>query len=337
MGLRSVVLLAVALACAGMNAGEPLFRLPTANRAIFESGGEPRYFAPTVGKTWASGTFGCVRTDGHQLHEGIDILHLQRDARGEPTDPVMAVADGTVDYINLKSGLSNYGIYVVIRHSVDGLAVHSLYAHLRGVRDGLKVGDRVKAGEVFATLGRTTNTRSSIGKERAHLHLEFTFQVSPRYAQWHAIHKAGERNDHGNWNGQNLIGVDPWQLYREQQRLGARFDLARWLRGETEVCRVLVKSADFPWLRANPALVRPNPRAQKEGVAGVELALNYMGLPFECTPRAASELKSTAPNQVLYVNPVEAAEHHCRRWVTQRGGRWELTPAGLNRISLLTY
>ena len=37
----------------------------------------------------------AVRSDGWQIHEGLDIRCLQRDKHGEPTDPVMATADGT--------------------------------------------------------------------------------------------------------------------------------------------------------------------------------------------------------------------------------------------------
>src|SRR5262252_5252683 len=87
------------------------FQLPTANRALFEPNGEERFFVGTVGKPWTTGTFGCVRSDGAQMHEGLDIRCLQRDKRGEPTDAVMATADGTVAYINTHSGLSNYGNY----------------------------------------------------------------------------------------------------------------------------------------------------------------------------------------------------------------------------------
>lgn len=318
-------------------AAQVTFQLPTANQFIFEKGGEPRYFAPTVGKTWSSGTFGCVRTDGYQLHEGIDILHLQTDRRGEPTDTVMSVADGTVVYINTKTGLSNYGAYIVIHHTVEGLSIHSLYAHLSSVHPSIRVGAQVKMGQPIAVMGRSTNTRSPIGKDRSHLHLEFDFQINPRYAEWHQKYRAGERNDHGNWNGRNLIGLDPWNVFLEQRRLGANFNLARWVRGHTEVCRVFIRDKDFPWLRANPGLIRQNPRAQKEGVAGYELALNFMGLPFECTPRAASEMKSQASPQVLYVNEVEQQQHHCRNIVKKRGAGWELTPAGASLISLLTF
>src|SRR4026208_2201458 len=85
--------------------GAELFRLPTANHKLFEPGGEEKFFVGTVGKPWTSGMFGCVRTEGWQIHEGMDIRCLQRDKRGEPVDPVNASADGVVVYINRKSGL----------------------------------------------------------------------------------------------------------------------------------------------------------------------------------------------------------------------------------------
>ena len=78
---------------------------------------ELKFFAPTApDKPWTSGSFGCVRDNGTRMHEGLDIRHLQTDKRGEPTDPVMATADGTVVYFSKKPGLSNYGNYIVVRH-----------------------------------------------------------------------------------------------------------------------------------------------------------------------------------------------------------------------------
>ena len=102
------------------------FQLPTSNRAIFMEGKEDRYFTPTVGRTWESGTFGCVRSDGWQMHEGIDIKCLERDKKGEPIDPVSAAADGIISYINPKPGLSNYGNYIVMQHQIDGMAIYTL-------------------------------------------------------------------------------------------------------------------------------------------------------------------------------------------------------------------
>src|SRR5687767_10559217 len=126
------------------------FQLPTANRLLFELGGEQKFFVGTVGKPWITGTFGCVRTEGWQMHEGLDIRCLQRDKRGEPIDPVLATADGEVAYINTRSGYSNYGIYIILRHRLEGIEVYSIYAHLGEVRAGLKVGQTAKAGEQIA-------------------------------------------------------------------------------------------------------------------------------------------------------------------------------------------
>src|SRR5436190_23475531 len=39
-----------------------VFLLPTANHSLYEPGQEEKFFVPTPGKPWTSGTFGCVRT-----------------------------------------------------------------------------------------------------------------------------------------------------------------------------------------------------------------------------------------------------------------------------------
>ena len=321
----------------GNAVGAQPFQLPTANRALFEKGGEEKYFVGTVGKPWTSGTFGCVRSGGWQMHEGIDIRCLQRDRRGEPTDPVLAAADGTVAYISRRPSLSNYGNYLVLRHQVDGMEVYSLYAHLREVRGDLKPGQAVEAGEPVAVMGRTANTRESISKERAHLHFELNLFVNERFPGWYKKTFPTQRNDHGEWNGQNLLAIDPQAILREQQREGAKFSLLRFLQNQTELCRVMVRKTDFPWLRRYAALTRPNPRAEKEGIAGYEIALNYNGVAFELIPRAASEIKGQARFQLLSVNEAEYQKNPGRRLITKRGSRWELATRGLNLLELLTY
>ncbi len=313
------------------------FQLPTANRAVFEPSGEERFFVGTVGKPWMSGTFGCVRTDGWQLHEGLDIRCLHRDRRGEPTDPILATADGTVAYINKRPSLSNYGNYLILRHSIEGIEVYSLYAHLSSIRDGLKHGDAVKAGETIATMGRTSNTGQGISKDRAHVHFELDLVVNEKFPEWYRKTFPGQRNDHGGWNGQNLLGLDPWKLLLEQQRLGAKFNLAEFIRGQPELCRVLVRDTNISWVRRYPMFVKPNPVAQKEGVAGYELSLNFNGVPMEVIPRAASEIKTKSKFQLLSVNAPERQKHPCRKIVMQRGSKFELGNNGLHLLGLLTY
>lgn len=313
------------------------FQLPTANQALFEKGGEARFFVGTIGRTWLSGTFGCVRTEGYQLHEGLDIRCLQRDRQGEATDSIRATADGTVAYVNSKPSLSNFGRYLIVRHQIEGLEVYSTYAHLSEIRADLKPGQAVRAGEPIGTMGRSANTREGISKDRAHLHFELNLLVNERFASWYKKTYPTQRNDHGGWNGQNFLGLDPRAVFFGEYTQGERFSLLQFVRGQTALCRVQVRTKDFPWVRRYRALVRPNPKAEQEGIAGYELALNFSGVPFEVIPRAASELRGKSKVQLLSVNAAEQKRAPCGKLVTQRNGRWELTTRGMNLLDLLTY
>jgi peptidoglycan LD-endopeptidase LytH len=313
------------------------FQLPTANTALFENGGEEKFFVGTAGKTWTTGTFGCVRSGGAQLHEGLDIRCLQRDKQGEPIDPVMAAADGVVVYINARPSLSNYGNYIVLRHQVEDLEIYSLYAHLREIRHDLKTGQSVKAGEAIGIMGRTANTQETITKDRAHVHFELNLLVNDRFSTWFKSTSPGERNDHGEWNGQNLFGIDPRLILLQEHEKNAKFSLLNFLQHDTELCRVMVRKTDFPWLRRYKPLVHANPVAQKEGVSGYEIALDFNGVAFELIPRAASELKSKTKYQLLSVNEAENRKNPARKLVTKSGTHWELTTHGLSLLDLLTF
>ncbi|MDB6124450.1 MAG: Peptidase [Pedosphaera sp.] len=313
-----------------------MFRLPTANHALFEKGAEEKFFVGTVGKPWTSGTFGCVRSEGWQMHEGLDIRCLQRDKRGEPTDPVMATADGTVAYINNKPSLSNYGNYIILRHQIENIEIFSVYAHLHSIRDGLKAGQTVKAGETIGIMGRTANTHEGISKDRAHVHFELNVLLNDRFAEWHKKKSPGERNDHGNWNGKNLLGIDPRLVLLAQEKEGKNFSLVRFIRSETELCRVFVREDNFPYLKRYGPLVVRTSATEKEGIAGYEIALDFNGVPIELIPRSASEIKAKGKFALLSVNEAEEKKNPARRLVVKKG-RWELTSHGLNLLDLLTY
>jgi murein DD-endopeptidase MepM/ murein hydrolase activator NlpD len=317
-------------------AQEP-FRFPTANRFLYEPGSELKFFAPTApDKPWTSGSFGCVRNNGGRLHEGLDIRHLQTDRHGEPTDPVMATADGTVVYFSTRAALSNYGRYIVIRHVVESIEIYSLYAHLSVIRPGLKIGDVVKAGDIIAVMGRTSNAETIL-KERAHVHFELDVLVNDNFPTWFRRASPGERNDHGEWNGQNLNGLDAREILLQEHNPNGTFSLLKFLRGQTELCRVLVRATNFPYLRRYPMLIQKNPIAEKEGVTGYEIALNYNGVAFALMPRAASEIKSPARIQLLSVNGTEQKANPCRHLVVLRRGHWELGNEGLREVELLIY
>jgi murein DD-endopeptidase MepM/ murein hydrolase activator NlpD len=322
--------------CAKMSAQTP-FQFPTANHYLYERGSELKFFAPTLpDKPWTSGSFGCVRDEGTRMHEGLDIRHLQTDARGEPVDPVMAAADGTVVYFSAKPSLSNYGNYIVIRHIVEGLEIYSLYAHLSAIRPGLKIGGQVKSGEVIATMGRTSNAEV-IAQWRAHVHFELNVLVNDNFVSWFQTSSPGETEYHGEWNGQNLNGLDVREILLAEHNPVAKFSLLNFLRSQTELCRVLVRATNFPYLKRYAALVLKNPVAEKQGVAGYEIALNYNGVAFALMPRAESEIKSRAKFQLLSVNEAVERANPCRKLVVQNGGRWQLANEGIRELELLTY
>lgn len=332
------LILAVIFSSAVKLSAQSPFRFPTANHALYETGAELKFLAPTSpDRSWTTGSFGCVRTDGWQMHEGLDIRSLQQDRRGEPTDPVMATADGTVAYVNTKPGLSNYGKYIVIRHNIEGIEIYSLYAHLSEIATGVVAGKTVSSGEVIATMGRTSNTSERIGKERAHVHFELNLFVNENFSAWFKKNMPGERNDHGNWNGQNLDGLDPREILLAERPGEKKFSLLTFLRSQTELCRVLVRDTNFSYLKRYAALVLKNPVADKEGIAGYEVVLNYNGVAFALMPRAASEIKGTARVQLISVNEAEYKAHPCRKLVVQHGSHWQLTDKGLREIEMLTY
>ena len=331
------VLLTIALGQAAAALGQP-FHLPTPNQAIFEAGKEAGYFTPTIGRTWPSGTFGCVRSEGWQMHEGIDIKCTQRDARGEPIDPVSAAADGTIAYINAKAGLSNYGNYIVMQHQVDGLTVYTLYAHLRAIASGLSIGQARKSGEIIATMGRTSNTRQGISRERAHLHFEICLLANPNFSAWYKKNLADQRNDHGRWNGQNLIGIDPWKLFLGQHEDKAKrqpFSLRQFISSQPVLCRVLVKSPNFQWAKRHPDLV--DSMKPPKAIAGYEISLDPNGVPVSSTPRDASSFSGEEPFKLLHVDPGVYKKFPCRKLVFKKGQQWVLTAKGITHIKLLTY
>ena len=104
---------------------------------------------------WYSSRFGWrihPLTRKREFHQGLDI-------KTRAGVPVIATADGTVMKVK-KSG--HLGKIVEIAH--DGPQFKTLYAHLKGYADGLKVGHRVTRGQVIGYVG---NTGRSTG---AHLH-----------------------------------------------------------------------------------------------------------------------------------------------------------------------
>lgn len=81
--------------------------------------------------------------------------------------PVEAIADGVV----VSMPMSDWGVYVVIQHVIDGQTVYSGYAHLqRG--SNVAIGTVVTRGDVIGRVGNTGPTSGT--------HLHFSIIVGDR-------------------------------------------------------------------------------------------------------------------------------------------------------------
>jgi len=192
------------------------WQLPTENDGLFRDQ-KNRFFQPTISRRPVSGMFGFVRTSEPEparifehFHKGIDIRALHRDERGEPTDAVKASADGEVVRVNLDEKISDYGKQVIIRHLWGEQPVYTIYGHLASIAVG--VGQKVKTRDPLGVMGWTG---PGLSRDRAHLHFEIAFQINPKFDDWVQNVKPGrlwEPNRHGEWNGLNLMGIDPAPL-----------------------------------------------------------------------------------------------------------------------------
>ena len=86
-------------------------------------------------------------------HDGLDF-------RADIGSPVYATGDGT---IKLAKRYGNFGKTVIIDH---GFGYETLYAHLSDYEEGIKVGTKVKRGQVIAKSGNSGLT------EGPHIHYE---------------------------------------------------------------------------------------------------------------------------------------------------------------------
>ena len=127
------------------------------------------------------GAFGgnAQRTRG--IHGGVDLL-------APAGSDVTAADEGVVQFRNEPGG---FGTYAVVWHGGSA----TVYAHLSGTADGLKTGDRVKAGQVIGSTGSTGNAEGT----PPHLHFEI----------WTDFQKVGRGGTEGR--------RDPWPELNKKQ------------------------------------------------------------------------------------------------------------------------
>ncbi|MCB7135674.1 peptidoglycan DD-metalloendopeptidase family protein [Cellulosimicrobium marinum] len=125
----------------------------------------PARAATTLAPPLAAKTYGLSSYYGPRCMPvaSASTWHLGQDLDGRQGTRINAIADGVVLRAGAVSGL---GQWVVLKHSVDGRTVSSLYGHVVDGDKYVKVGQRVKKGQRIADLGSTGTSTAP------HLHLE---------------------------------------------------------------------------------------------------------------------------------------------------------------------
>lgn len=337
MTLRLAACLLAALCSSGLAA--PLFEFPTANRALLE--GRPQDFFMYVdrdfegqkSKPWQGGQYGYVRGPSrsgdtivyNQLHEGVDIKPLERDAVGNPLDDVLAAADGRVVYINNLPSASNYGRYVVLEHVWGGCPYYTLYAHLSTILATPE--QMVKQGQPIAKMGFTG---AGINRERSHLHFEIGIMASRNFNSWHNAHFR-EANKHGLYNGMNIVGTDPSRLLLEAAR-NPNLSMRQYISSLEPTYRIAVPASPyFDLIRMYPWLV---PTGQPANPPAWAITFSRHGIPVkvEALPTPIS-----AP-YVMWVK--EAGENYTRLtrgMISGVANAPRLSESGRRFVELLTW
>ncbi len=261
---------------------------PTPNTAFVEGRGLASIMQPTASGKVESALFGCVRNNGHRFHEGVDLKPIRRDRRNEPTDPIYAFCNGVVRYVNRNAALSSYGRYVVIEHPEIAPGIVTLYAHLSSVPDDVQVGSTVVGGQTIATMGRSASY--SIPRDRAHLHFEIGLWLGPDFQRWYDRQPFKTPNDHGSYNGLNIVGIDVWAFWKAYLE-GEVASVMDFLQSEAIAVTVDVPYGQTPELVEIMPELLTSVRVPRD-LAGWRIGFSWYGAPIQWTPLSASQLGS---------------------------------------------
>ncbi len=308
-------------------------QLPSPQQNLIGPGWE-KGVQPTVSGKPESALYGSSRTGSKGLasfHEGVDIATVSRDAKGNPTDPAFAVADGRVAYVNRSAGNSNYGQYVILLHPDPVGDVYTLYAHLAAIEPAVSPGVTVPRGTRLGTVGHTP--ASIIPLARAHLHFEIGLVANDRFSQWAKF--KGLKDPHGDFNGGNLLGVDPLPVMAQSVQDPA-FSMLSHLQQLPVAFTVMARSRGrMPdYFRRHPALwIDPT----ADGKAFV-IACSEGGVPLSGRNAQPDELARLGrANEMVLAVDEHVLGRNGRHLVVRRGQDWTLGRNGESWLDLLMY
>jgi hypothetical protein len=282
------------------------------------------FIQPTASGKAGSGLFGCYRNHGHRFHGGIDIKSCQRNSKGDPLDIVCATLPGTVAYVNNKPGRSLYGRYIVLKHHVDGYPLYTLYAHLRSIEPNIQKDQPVRQGQTLGVMGHSSS--SKIPKQRAHLHFEVGFLLSDNFNAWYDKQQFGSPNYHGNFNGYNLIPLDPLDFYIRAQQKDWE-SLQAYCNSLPTAFSVEVCSARLPaFLKHYPFLCSES-LAALGTLRGWEIGFTYFGFPKSWKPITKPRIHMVPEGHIhLLSYDAKLMEHNPGTQMLTRGKKGQMIP-----------
>jgi murein DD-endopeptidase MepM/ murein hydrolase activator NlpD len=139
--------------------------------------------------------FDAIDDDHPTAHQGVDI------GNGRCGEPILAMADGRVSFIQRSNGNPRVANIVRIQHEFEPQDdVESGYAHLATISAGIAVGVSVSRGRVIGTLGNT-------GARLCHLHLGLKINRK-EVDSWPHLEQ--------NQEGEMLKGTNPQRLFNRK-------------------------------------------------------------------------------------------------------------------------
>ena len=117
-------------------------------------------------------------------------LHLGTDIWGKPHTPVMAPWDGIIHSFAFNNNFGDYGVTIILSHSIAGSGFYTLYGHLsRNSVKNMYEGDRVCKGDVFAEFGIPAEN----GHWPPHLHFQIIREIDEWKGDYPGVCKFSER------------------------------------------------------------------------------------------------------------------------------------------------
>lgn len=126
---------------------------------------------------WGIGRYQEKRKDMYVApqYKNTRNIHMGIDIWAPAGEPVFAVLDGEVAYMENLDQPGNYGATVVLKHQWEEETLYALYGHLSlDSLKNLEVGDYFSAGDIVAWLGDETEN----GNWPPHLHYQLS-RVDP--------------------------------------------------------------------------------------------------------------------------------------------------------------